>query len=251
MGLIEAGESYRRVHDLLRERAARPMPTQSCDDGNGSAARSATSVGQRQPLGLGHDIGALLRARRSVREFSADPIGLTQLVRIVGTAYALCDSTWPTPRHDALPIAVVAAARGVLGVEPGLLRVGPGGCDPMCALNAQLARTLTRDYADAPVILLLCADPHGLSHGGGYGSVLVRVGGTGYALWLAAIADGLQASVYGRSSNDVTRIARQIHPRLRHLFTLAVGREADTQVQSQPTASSAPRKEASNAARGT
>jgi hypothetical protein len=251
MGLIEAGEPYGRVHDLLQERAAPPVPAHSGGDASGSAARSAAPVGQRELPGLGHDIGATLRARRSVREFGPDPIGLGQLERIVGAAYTLGDDVWPASRHGALPITVIAAACGVLGVEPGLLRVGPGGSDLMCALDAQLAGTLPREYADAPVILFLCADPHRLGHGGGYGSVLVRVGGTGYALWLAAIADGLQASVYGRSSNDVTRIARQINPRLRHLFTVAVGREDDTQMQSQPAASSASRKEASNATRRT
>jgi hypothetical protein len=251
MGLIEAGEPFRRVHNLLQERAAVPMPTHSGDDASGSAAPPAASAGQRQPPGLGHDIGALLCARRSVRDFSSDPIGLKQLERIAGAAYALCDDVWPASRHGALPITVIAAARGVLGAEPGLLRVGSNECDLICPLDAQLAGTLSREYADAPVILFLCADPHRLGPGGGYGSVLVRVGGTGYALWLAAIADGLQASVYGRSSNDVTRIARQINPRLRHLFTVAVGREDDTQVQSQPAASSASRKEASNATRRT
>jgi hypothetical protein len=225
MGLIEAGESYRQVYDLLRERPARPIPTQSGSDAGESTARPAAPPDQCQPLGLSHNIGALLHARRSVREFSPDPIELRQLERMVGAAYAFCDDTWPASRHGALPITVIAAARGVLGAKPGLLQVGPSRCDLIRALDAPLADTLSHEYADAPVILLLCGDPHRLGHGGGYGSVLVRVGATGYAIWLAAIADGLQASVYGRSNNDITCIARQINPRLRHLFTVAVGRE--------------------------
>jgi nitroreductase len=225
MGLIEAGESYRRVHDLLRERAPRRVPTQSGGHASESAARFAGEADQRQQPGLGQDIGAILRMRRSVREFSSEPIGLRQLQRLVTAAYALSDDLWPASRHGALPITVIAAASAVPGAEPGLLRVAPGGCDRIGALDVSLDVTLRREYADAPMILFLCADPHQLGHGGGYGSVLVRTGATGYAIWLAAIADGLQASVYGGSSNDITCIARQVNSRLRHLFTAAVGWE--------------------------
>jgi hypothetical protein len=232
MGLIEASQSYRRVHDLLQERAARPVQAQGGDDVSGSAAQAASSTGERQPHASIHDIGTILRARRSVREFGPDPIGLGQLERMIGTACSLCDEAWPASRHGTLSITVIAAACNVQGVEPGLLRVSPGRCDLICALDAQLADSLRREYADAPAILLLCGDPHQLgSGGGGYGSVLVRVGAAGYAIWLAAIADGLQASVYGRADNDVTRIAREVDTRLRHIFTVAVGREAGAQAQ--------------------
>jgi hypothetical protein len=218
MGLIEAGESYRRVHDLLRERAARPVPTHR-------AASSVVRAGQRQSLGDGHDIGALLRVRRSVREFSSAPVELRQLERVVRTAHAVCDDTWPASRHGTVPITVLAVARDVPGAEHGLLRVGTDGCDLISALDTQLAETLCRDYPDAPVLLLLCANPHALGDNGGYGSVLVRVGAAGYAIWLAALAEGLQACVHGRSSNEFTRIARQLDPCLRHLFTMTIGRE--------------------------
>lgn len=226
MDLIEAGESYRRVHDLLRERVVRPMPARPSGDNSASAAPFAAPAAGWPSDGRNGDIGCILRARRSVREFSRAPVELGQLVRIVGAARRLCDDTWPASRHGALPVTVIAAVNGVPGDKPGLLQVRAGGCEPICGLDARLADTLGREYANAPAILLLCCDPHRLGHdSGGYGSVLVRAGSAGYAIWLAAIAEGLQASVYGRTSNDITRVARQVSPRLRHLFTVAVGRE--------------------------
>lgn len=211
MGLIETAESYRRVHDLLRQRDVQL--------GQGGAGARA---GGWPPQYQGHDLGGMLRARRSVREFSRGQVDRERLSRIVAAALETCENAWPAARHGALPLTVIAAVRD----EPGLAWVRQGGCDPMPVLNARLAGTLSRDYADAPAILFLCGDPHQLGPSG-YGSVLVRVGAAGYAIWLAAIADGLQGSVYGRSSNEITRVARQVNPRLRHLFTVAIGRQRE------------------------
>lgn len=155
------------------------------------------------------------------------PIQLAQLREIIRGAYSADLRHWPHQVHGGIDVTVLAAAFSVSGLPQGLYALEVPGSGPLVSLPATAwLPSLRAKYADAPVVLCICADLAtvcALRGDSGYGSVIVRVGAFGYAILLAALVHGLEGSAYGRTSLLITRAAQQVNHQLRHLFTVAVG----------------------------
>jgi hypothetical protein len=222
VALIEAGEVPKQVNDLLRTRVpgSRPGASAGCVPGGADAiARTWLPA----PL---HDV---LRRRESVRDFAPTEIPVQQIVDLITGGYVAERHVWPPAAHGDAGLTVLLAACRVAGLAEGIYAVEPGSQSPAPVPGPPSPASVREAYADAPALLLICADPHQQARdagGSSYGSLIVRSGTLGYAMWLAAVSGGLAGCGYGSSCHDMTLAARQWDPRYRHFFTVAIGMPA-------------------------
>jgi nitroreductase len=160
----------------------------------------------------GLPVTELVRRRRSVRSFAAEPVETAQLREIIDTAHA---------RHRDL--SVLLAAYRISGLTPGTYLLESGGDPTRCAEYP--LESIRETYADAAAVLLICGDLASACDkdgANGYSRLLVQAGSFAYTAWLTAVSLGLAGSVYGRSDHGADTAARRLSER-RHLFTIALG----------------------------
>jgi hypothetical protein len=176
----------------------------------------------------GTRLESILRRRRSTRAFRPDAPALDRVRRIAAVAHAVDRRQWPAGADQAM--SVLLGTSTLPEVTPGLHLCDARDGAPIAQVAGPHLLPALRDaYCDAPVLLFICGDVRAAAqaeHGTGYGSLLVRAGALGYALWMAALAEGLAGSVYGRPSPAVTAVSRTLGPGVRHLFTVALGSDA-------------------------
>jgi nitroreductase len=207
--MITVGGTSRRLGTALRDR--RPV---CAEDG---------------PRWLPGSVEETLLRRRSVREFSADPLPVSRVRAAIAAARDAEAAAWPARSHGAVTFEILVAAFRVDGLPRGLFAIRDSCPAELAGPQSIWLDSLRGQYADAPALLLICAD---LNHAcrvagpAGYSSTLVRAGTIGYAAWLWAISAGLAGSVYGVASHEVTGAARRLDANYRHLFTVAFGAPA-------------------------
>ncbi|WP_030908121.1 hypothetical protein [Streptosporangium amethystogenes] len=201
---------------------------------------TAKAMRARQPLltGSGTQVDAtrtaprppaeeMLRARVSCRDFRESEIGPAVLQRVLASAYAAEAGVWPMRVHGDPGFLTLLGASAVSGLAPGIYARTPDTAGPTAysALGgAELLADLREQYADAPALMFVTGDFARIpANASGYGGLVSRAGALGYAIWQAALAEGLSASVFGRSFREVTDISRSLRPGQRHLFTVALG----------------------------
>jgi len=221
MPLIDEAAITAGVADLLSHRS-RPVPGPPTLPVPGPQAPPPRLRRELRPL------SAVLAARRSVREFSGEPLALADLEFILGHADQAVRAWWPAgPRQD-LGLTVLTAACDVAGLPRGIHAV-VNGSRPRLLADPRWLPALRGKYAPAPVLLAVCGDlPWACSAAGpGYGGLLTAAGALGHAMWLSALSIDLAASVYGSPCQELTGIAGSYAVGLRHLFTIAIGRPGD------------------------
>ena len=138
--------------------------------------------------------GQAMARRQAVRDFADSPVPAAQVLAIIAAARGADASLWPPRSHSAGTFEILVAAFGVGGMPRGLYPAGAGFGTRMAQVEPGWLDSLRDQYADAPVLLLICADLNGACRAAGpagYPSMLVRAGTLGYAAWLAGIAGGL------------------------------------------------------------
>lgn len=211
MPMIPAGETGKRLGDVLCDRRPAHM-----HDGLGWLPGSLDET---------------LIGRRSVREFSTDPLPRSHLSAVIAAALDADAATWPAHPHGAVTFEILVAVFRVDGLAAGVYACRGGHHAMLAGPGSAWFDALRGQYADAPVLLLICGDLNQAcraADSAGYPSMLVRSGTIGYAAWLWAISAGLAGSVYGGASHRVTDVARKLDPNLRHLFTVALGTPAQS-----------------------
>lgn len=228
MPLIPIQETRREIMETLDGRAHSVVP------GTERSQRpEAASVAKLLGIG-GQSVEPLLRRRRATRKFSRVAPAQERVRKIITAAYAVDRSQWYAGEGQELSLLLTTSS--LPDVPPGLHLCDSRDGAPSARLRGpDLLPALHDSYVDAPALLFVCGDVRAAAHddsGTGYGALLMRAGALGYALWLAAVADGLAGCVYGRPSAAVTAAARELGPGMRHLFTVALGvdgSEADGQ----------------------
>ncbi|WP_327108295.1 hypothetical protein [Nonomuraea glycinis] len=172
-----------------------------------------------------------IAGKNSCGRLRADPVALPVLRHVVGAATAMVAETWPVDAHGDPGFLTVLGAWDVDDLKPGFYTCSPdtadtGGCRLLA--GAELLPGLRERYVQAPALLLLTGDFERIPPGAdaAYGSLVSRVGALGHAIWRTALAEGLAASLFGRTSREVTGLVSRLQPGQRHLFTVALGHPA-------------------------
>jgi hypothetical protein len=166
--------------------------------------------------------------RQSVRAFALSAVPRSLVLGAIAAARAAGEAVWPPDRHGGVSMQMLVAAVNVDGLAPGVYTVREAGTD-LLTPKSEYLDILREQYADAPVLILICADLNQACRDAGqagYPATLTRAGTVGYAAWLWAVSAGLAGCVYGGASPDASGAVRQLDGNLRHLFTVAIGAPA-------------------------
>lgn len=220
MPLVPAHEPCDAVADLLRVRS--PFPGASPSD------RDVAAMSGTEPSRPAKPAAEILAGRRSVRSFADQPLHTDHLADVLRRAEQQQRAQWPVEAHGSPSMTMLVAARTLTGLEPGLYRRDPAA-SCLTALDATVPVGLTDGlhaaYTTAPALVLICGPVRSMP-GAVYGNLLVRAGALGYAIWLAALTTGLCCSVYGGTSESISRLSGRARA---HLFTLAIGHPDGTE----------------------
>ncbi|GLW13006.1 hypothetical protein Misp01_81340 [Microtetraspora sp. NBRC 13810] len=237
MPLIREDEFTRSVDDLVRTRSplppAPPGPRLCAETGPAHPAAGGglpdtpphPATGGRLPDSPAHPAAGgrlpleeVLRGRRSVRAFTAEPLPLDTLTAVLG----LAEHSYLSRHAPGGPLTTLLALRRVGGLAPGLYHPSPSGAYAELPESPPSA-DWPRAFADAPALIFIGGAVVAAS-GDSYGGLLVHAGALGHTIWLAARTYGLDCSVFGQPDSGVTRAMRRHDPGVRHLFTVALGR---------------------------
>jgi hypothetical protein len=170
-----------------------------------------------------------LKRRQSVRAFAPSAVPRSQVLGAIAAARAAADAVWPPGRHGGVGLEMLAAAISVDGLAPGLYAAREAGAK-LLTPDSALLDLLRAQYADAPVLILICGDLNQACRSAGqagYPAALTLAGTAGYAAWLWAISAGLAGCLYGGASQHARGAWRELDPNLRHLFTVSIGIPAE------------------------
>jgi len=182
-----------------------------------------------------------ITCRRSVREFSAEPVTQAQLSQVLWAAQGITDKgralravpsagvTYP------LEVYVVCGKDSVAGMSAGVyhysvaqhsLTLHRGG-----DFRADLARTaLSQEFiSEAPLTIVICASFGRTTRGyGGRGEryVYIEVGHAGQNIYLQAAASGLATVAIGAFRDEAVREALQLDVECQSLYLMPVGKPA-------------------------
>jgi SagB-type dehydrogenase family enzyme len=184
--------------------------------------------------------GAITR-RRSVREFSAEPVTQVQLSQILWAAQGITDKGWSlraVPSAGAtypLEVYVVCGKDSVAGMGAGVyhydvaqhsLALHRGG-----DFRADLARAaLSQEFiSEAPLTIVICASFRRTTRG--YGDrggryVYIEVGHAGQNIYLQAAASGLATVAVGAFRDEAVREALQLDVECEPLYLMPLGKPA-------------------------
>ncbi|MET7672590.1 nitroreductase family protein [Micromonospora luteifusca] len=213
MPLIPLDEPAAALAALVRGRA--PLP---------GVEERRPHTGAASPVTDGAPLETVLEGRRSVREFTAEPVSAATLLAVLDRAAQAQRDQWPVHRYGDPGLRLLLAVRSAEGLGRGLFTSAPDGTLRALGVPHWLDQ-LADDYAAAPVFALVCGSPSRVGPGAA-GGLLVRVGSLGYAIWLAARTHGLECSVFGAGHYLVRQEACRLQPGARHLFTVALGHPA-------------------------
>ena len=220
MPLIRAGEQARQLTAMLGQRT---VALTSAGNRLAPASPNVTTGGGRCP----GTQPAAWRAAAPASQFPADPLSIGQVSSILTAAFADQQRDWPTAAHGDPGLVILLSALRVSELRPGMYAAWPPEFGAFTALaDTAWFPGLTRQYADAPALLHVCADLDlacRAGGGSGYGALLVRAGALAQATWMSAASAGLAGACYGRASAQVTDVAQLAGPGLRHLLTVAIG----------------------------
>jgi hypothetical protein len=231
MPIVTRRGTNQQMWEALQDR--RPVPAA------GLASRSAGDAEREAPPARAADgrawlpgpVQETLTRRRSVRAFEAEPLSSSCVRAAVAAARDAEAAVWPSASHGAAVFEILVASFDVAGLAAGLYTARGRPDADLVMVNQAGLGSLRAQYADAPVLLLICGDLNlacRVAGPAGYASMLVRAGTIGYGAWLWAVSTGLAGCVYGGASHGVSAAARRVNEDLWHLFTVALGHPVGT-----------------------
>lgn len=180
----------------------------------------------------------ILADRRSVRQFACQPVPAALLTDACQNAMRVERAYWPPEIHGEAGLRLAVATARVDGLARGLHTFSAPTAEFGYLAGAALIGELQQEYANAPALVLVCAEhvrDRDVLPRSSYQSMVVRAGTLGYAVLLNAMAAGLCGCPFGRAMIQVpntlsARYARPVH----HLFTIAIGWPTEAE-PSQPS----------------
>ncbi len=183
--------------------------------------------------------GQVLAGRRSVRQFADRPVPAALLTDAFRNAMRAERAYWPAEVHGDAGLRLAVATARVDGLATGVHTLSIATAEFAYLAGAALVGELQQEYANAPALVLVCAEhvrDHDVLPRSSYQSRVMRAGALGYAVLLNAMAAGLCGCPFGRAMSEVpitlsARYARPVH----HLFTIAIGWPAEAEAPQQET----------------
>jgi nitroreductase len=180
----------------------------------------------------------ILADRRSVRQFAGRPVPAALLADACQNAMRIERAYWPAEVHGDAGLRLAVATARVDGLATGVHTFSVATAEFGYLADAALVGELQQEYANAPALVLVCAEhvrDRDVLPRSSYQSMVVRAGTLGYAVLLNAMAAGLCGCPFGRAMSQVpstlsARYARPVH----HLFTIAIGWPTEAE-PSQPS----------------
>lgn len=179
--------------------------------------------------------------RRSIRDFSSEPISQLQLSQVLWAAQGITDTSWKyraVPSAGAtypLEIFVVCGRDGVEGTGEGIYHYNIDNHSLTLhhkgEVRLELAKAaLSQEFIyQAPIDIVICALYERTTLG--YGSrgeryVHMEVGHTGQNIYLQATALGLATVAIGAFHDEAVREVLQLDKQYKPLYIMPVGRPA-------------------------
>jgi len=179
--------------------------------------------------------------RRSVREFSSEPITRLQLSQILWAAQGITDRGWglrAIPSAGAtypLEVYVVCGHNSVEGIAEGVYHYNIARHCLVLHRSGDVRTNLARAALgqefvyEAPVDIVICAFFQRTT--GGYGSrgeryVYIEVGHVGQNIYLQAVALGLATVAIGAFRDEPVREVLQLDVECQPLYLMPVGKPA-------------------------
>jgi hypothetical protein len=223
MPLIAEGDPQRSMGEAMATRT--PLEPGAWSLGPGGHRVPVAAATADRPL------EEVLRGRRSVREFSGEPLEWRVLSDVLRLARQACGRQYAAN----VPLAFLLGLRNVAGLASGLYVPAQDLGTARPVYVAETPTEVTRNYADAPALVFIGGPVVGTS-GTSYGGLMTQAGALGHAVWLSARSHGLECSVFALPDFRVTRAMRAQDGRTRHLFTVAVGAPVDRPTSGVPAA---------------
>lgn len=175
----------------------------------------------------------ILADRRSVRQFASRPIPAALLADACQNATRVERAYWPAEVHGDAGLRLAVATARADGLATGVHTLSIATAEFNYLTGAALVGELQQEYANAPALVLVCAEyvrDREVLPRSSYQSTVMRAGMLGYAVLLNAMAAGLCGCPFGRAMSQVpitlsARYARPVH----HLFTIAIGWPAEAE----------------------
>jgi len=211
---------------------ASAQPTIERPAGNGDI------VALRPVVQAGLDIEAVLRARASIRHYAPSALEKSELSAVLRAAAALDAKLYPGETAVGLGLELLVAAWRVDDVTPALyLSVDDGDALQHVAALPTGERAeevvLQREFAHAPALVVVLGNLAAAEarHGAhGHRLLLQRAGAAGHAGWLAAIAHGLDGTVFAGLLPDKLRALAGVDgSRRAQLLALSFGHPLSTE----------------------
>ncbi len=179
--------------------------------------------------------------RRSIRDFTSEPVSQSQLSQILWAAQGINDIRWKyrtAPSAGAtypLEILVVCGQNGIEGIDDGIYHYNIAHhsltLHRQGDVRTNLARAaLNQEFIyEAPLDIVICALYQRTTLG--YGSrgeryVHMEVGHAGQNIYLQAAALGLATVAIGAFSDEQVREVLQLDRQYKPLYIMPVGRPA-------------------------
>ena len=195
------------------------------------------SPGQKGSISLEEAVAR----RRSVRDFAAEPLSLSELSQILWAAQGITDSSWRSrtvPSAGAtypLEIFVVCGKNGINGLDDGIYHYNVDNHSLTLHHKGDIRLELARAALDeesvyeAPVDIVICAEyERTLTRYDARGEryVHLEVGHAGQNVYLQATALGLATVAIGAFSDERVREVLRLEKQYTPLYIMPVGRPA-------------------------
>ncbi len=195
------------------------------------------SPGQKGSISLEEAVAR----RRSVRDFAAEPLSLSELSQILWAAQGITDSSWRSrtvPSAGAtypLEIFVVCGKNGINGLDNGIYHYNVDNHSLTLHHKGDIRLELARAALDeesvyeAPIDIVICAEyERTLTRYDARGEryVHLEVGHAGQNVYLQATALGLATVAIGAFSDERVREVLRLEKQYTPLYIMPVGRPA-------------------------
>ncbi len=155
------------------------------------------------PARGGRLLGDILACRKSIRQYTPEPVSLEQMSTMLNCAYEADRTHWPTEHVAGLSLTFLILAFRVAGLERGVYTYEPqrhGVYFSKAAPSSKNASALfvQSEFADAPLVLWIAGNlGAAVARNGGFGhrQLLLRAGAAAHRLWMAAMATGLSGCI--------------------------------------------------------